>query len=132
MGKFEQALKDYYAILEIDNNFLYAFHGIGFAYYFLNKYDEALYNFRRVTRIDSKHFNAYLMIVIIFIERGELHESLNWINHLIEINPYSILVYEIRAEVFGILAESAEPPRDSYYRSRALQDEEMVLRLGNR
>ena len=78
------------------------------------------------------HYDAYHLIIRMLFEKGEFHETVSWVNQWMEISPNNLHAYEFRAIVFKELARIAEPPRDIYYRSRALQDEEMVLRLGNR
>jgi len=129
LGKFEEALIDFYSLLRMNNNSVETLWLITLAYLFSNRHDETLYTAKRIMRIDPSQYNAYHMVGLILGTRDEFNEAVKWISRAIEINPFFISAYEVRAEIFEVLAETALPPRDAYYRLRALQDEEMALRL---
>ena len=86
--KLNAALETYTRILEIDENYRYAYFNMGYIQYqYLQLYNEALVNFDKAVQVDPKYFQAVYMRGLCYEAKGDVVKAKREYAYSLELNP---------------------------------------------
>ena len=94
LGLYEEAIKDFNKVLELDKNYSKAYYNIGLSKYNLKKYDEAIEYFNKALELDSNFAYTYNNIGIVKQDLRLDKEALYYFNKALELDKnYSKAYY---------------------------------------
>lgn len=74
-GKYEDAIKEYTAAIELEGDNPLYYENRGWSYYKLGNYDKALPEFNKAIQIDSGYTNAYEGRAWVYYEQGKKEDA---------------------------------------------------------
>ena len=117
--KFDEALKVFKKICDIDENFPESYNNLGNAYSELEQNNEAIINYQKAIKLKPDFAEAYNNCANIFFKNKNLEQALENYNKALEIKSDFIVAYNNRGNVFQKLSRYQE----------AINDYERVIHL---
>ena len=73
---FDEALREYQKILQLDENFAEAYSGMGLVYWKMGRVDDAIDAFRNALARNNNLLQAHVVMEILLSERGQDDEAI--------------------------------------------------------
>ena len=86
MGEYENAIDDFKKCVELKQNLFMAYHNIGKLCLALNRYDEAIEAYKKITNSTIYGAKAYFRLATIFAEKEEYEKSMANLEYAIELD----------------------------------------------
>ena len=93
MEDYDNAIKYYTKVIELDNNSLEAYYNRALAKMEINLYNEAIEDFKRIIELDKENTDAYLNIGICYDYMEEYNKSIEYYSKVIEIDNKALDAY---------------------------------------
>jgi tetratricopeptide (TPR) repeat protein len=129
-GEYEQAIEDYDRAIEIDPEYVGAYHDRGIAYFENGEYARAIEDYDRAIEIDPDFAGAHLRRGNAYFENGEYARAIEDYDRAIELVPEFAGAYNNRGNAYADLGEYEQAIEDY---DRAIEiDPEDALAYTNR
>ena len=99
-GKYEDAIKEFNKVIELNPNNPEPYKGRGSAYRWLKNYDEAVSDLNKALSINPNDDFTYVILGFCLNKQGKYEEAINQLNKAIEINPDYDRAYHILGAVY--------------------------------
>jgi len=87
LGKYEEALEHWKKAIELDPNFIKAFHGMGNAYFQLGRYEDALLSLKRTLQLAPHSKDTTILYANCEICTGNVESAINLLEELSRKDP---------------------------------------------
>ncbi len=94
-NEYDKAVKDFNKSLELKDDYIPAFFGLGYCYQKKREYDKAIYNFEKTIEYDPEHLQAFKALFQIYQELGNIEKA----------NYYNQQGRELRAKLDAKMAD---------------------------
>lgn len=111
-------IKYFTKALELDPEFAAAYEKRGMLYYFQEKYDKVIDDFRAYLELSTPQAQAHRMLGLGYLKTGSYKLAIHNLSRAIELKPNYAAAYADRAEAYRLIAEFDRAIRDS---ARALE-----------
>ena len=99
LKKYEEALRDYDKIIELDDKYVDAYQGRGNALFYLKEYEKAFSDFNKAIELDIKYAPAYIGRGNVYFNDNNHEEALNDYNKAIELDKKNAEAYRMRGNL---------------------------------
>ena len=76
-NQFDKAITDFNKSLEIKENYIPAYFGLGYCYVKKNNFPKAIFNYEKTIELDPEHLQAYKAIIDVYKKIGNI-EKVNY------------------------------------------------------
>lgn len=104
VGKLDEAIAEYYRVIELNPNFAWAYSNLGDAFVKQGNLDEAIFEYRRAININPNSAWLYINLGRVLIQQDCLEEAISYFRQAIRLKPD--LLYEFQGKyhpLFDIL-----------------------------
>jgi tetratricopeptide (TPR) repeat protein len=99
-GEFTAAEKHYRAMLDLDQENIDAYKGLGSVYTELNKYASAADAYRQAVRLGGREESVYLALSETLLRLCDWRAAIETLEHLVKINPQSAQAYALLGRAY--------------------------------
>ncbi|MFA5336481.1 MAG: tetratricopeptide repeat protein [Candidatus Omnitrophota bacterium] len=117
--KWDQAISEYYKVIEYSPSFVYAYISRGSAFLETKSYGKAVDDFSEALKLDPNNADVYIKRGVAYQWKGNIDKAIKDYSSAIEINAGSALYYCNRGRAYYVKGKSEE----------ALADLEMAIKL---
>src|ERR1035437_2346157 len=103
-NKTDDSIAAYLGALEIDPRHVASLYGLGYVYYVLGRYADAIEPLTKAAEVDSKHAAALLHLGLAYANVGDYTEALNYLKEAAMLRPEDANTADIIQEVKARLA----------------------------
>lgn len=114
-GKYQKAIEQYRACLELDNEYYRAHYEIGEIYRHRKKYNKALSEYKKAGKIDMEWAPSFYSMGLIYLDRDETREAEIVFKHVIKLEEEHPLAHFKLGQVYakqGKVAEALKKYKD--------------------
>ena len=119
LNEYEQAIKDFNKVIELNPNYAEDYYGRGYAYAELNEYERAIEDYDRTIALNPKFAEAYYNRGLAYAELNEYKRAIEDYGKAIALNPDDAGAYNNRGLAYAELKEH----------ERAIEDYDRAIEL---
>jgi len=112
LNEYEQAIKDFNKVIELNPNYAEAYYGRGYAYAELNEYERAIEDYSNAIKLNPKFAEAYNNRGLAYVKLNEYERAIKDYDKAIALNPAFAEAYYNRGNAYVKLNEYERAIKD--------------------